>query len=212
MHDSRSEEPLKGAALDREIEQLMAIDPSPEYVARIRTRLAAQPQRVWRGWRFQWALVTTAGVVVTAGVAVLLISGPRADPPPLARTATDVHLAASSRADLAPLEPLPPSARGAATLRTTAADQASRRDQTKRESVASQATPIELPEVIVSVAEVRAFRRLVAVSAGGHVEVVPQVAEQTTASSSTVDMEEIMIAPIEIAPIALIARLEGEAK
>ena len=59
---------MNDAALDREIASLLAVDPSPEFLARVRTRVAEEPDpRAWRrSWTFALATVTVAfiGAVV----------------------------------------------------------------------------------------------------------------------------------------------------
>ncbi len=62
--------------LDREIESMLAVDPSPEFLARMRTRVAEEPgPSAWRwGWTFAFA-----GVAVATMVAVVVWqSGQRA--------------------------------------------------------------------------------------------------------------------------------------
>jgi hypothetical protein len=50
--------------LDREIDTLMAVDPSPEFLARVRTRVAAEtPQVSWFRWEFA-AMAASVGVAV----------------------------------------------------------------------------------------------------------------------------------------------------
>ena len=59
-------------ALDRELQSILAVDPSPEFVARVRTRIASEPQRsaAWSMWMFAAAAaaVVAIAVVVSRGV------------------------------------------------------------------------------------------------------------------------------------------------
>ena len=57
-------------SLDREIEDLLAVDPSPEFVAKVRQRVAAEPAP--SSWRLSWRLVA-AGVGLAAVVAAGLL-------------------------------------------------------------------------------------------------------------------------------------------
>jgi len=57
-------------SLDREIEDLLAVDPSPEFVAKVRQRIAAEPAPLswWLSWR-----PATAGVALAAVVGAALL-------------------------------------------------------------------------------------------------------------------------------------------
>ena len=67
-------DPMNDAALEREIERALAVDPSPEFVARVRTRIAEEPSRVSRGFGWLFAGVTAAAVA--AGVVALVMLRP----------------------------------------------------------------------------------------------------------------------------------------
>ena len=65
--DALNDTALGDAAIEREIESALAVDPSPEFVVRIRARVAgeAMPTMQWHSWR--WVSVTTAiGVIAIA--------------------------------------------------------------------------------------------------------------------------------------------------
>jgi hypothetical protein len=68
MSHPRSEEPLTDAALDREIEHALSVEPSPEFVARVRSALATDrvPARS-SGW-----LPWTGGLIGFAAATALL--------------------------------------------------------------------------------------------------------------------------------------------
>lgn len=59
-------------SLDREIERLLAVEPSPEFVARVRQRIALEPQP-GPSW-FSWRLAVAATSLVTVGAAFALWS------------------------------------------------------------------------------------------------------------------------------------------
>jgi hypothetical protein len=75
MNDPRRTEPLTDAALDREIRDALAIDPSPEFLPRVRARVADEPSpTAWHGaWpaRVRWALAASAVVAMLAAATVL---------------------------------------------------------------------------------------------------------------------------------------------
>jgi hypothetical protein len=58
---------LERSALDREIESLVAVDPSPEFLARVRARVAEEtPRASWFRWELAAAAASVAIVVVAA--------------------------------------------------------------------------------------------------------------------------------------------------
>ena len=67
-------DPMNDAALEREIEQALAVDPSPEFVARVRTRIAEEPSPASRG--FGWLFAGVAAATVAAGVVALAMLRP----------------------------------------------------------------------------------------------------------------------------------------
>lgn len=102
--DGRRHDPLTDAALDRELDAALNVEPSPEFVARVRTRVVDVPvATLWfAGWR-----LAVAGSAI-AMMALLAASGlwERADSGP-AREASgraDVDLTAQVRS------PFPPAA------------------------------------------------------------------------------------------------------
>ena len=95
-------------SLDREIEDLLAVDPSSEFVAKVRQRIAAEPPPPswWLTWR-----PATAGVGLAAAVAAALLwpsdapiapRGGKAIAPAIDRTSTP-----TSEASMAPVVPTP---------------------------------------------------------------------------------------------------------
>jgi hypothetical protein len=77
MHDEHPERPLTGEALDREVSQALAVDPSPEFVARIRQRVASGPAPAV--WRVSWTAY--AGAFAAAAAAMVLVVVSRGTPP-----------------------------------------------------------------------------------------------------------------------------------
>ena len=67
-------DPMNDAALERDIERALTIDPSPEFMARVRTRIANEPSPSsrWFGWLF--ASAATAAVAALAVIAVFVAS------------------------------------------------------------------------------------------------------------------------------------------
>jgi|SoiMethySBSTD1v2_1073268.scaffolds.fasta_scaffold00904_13 hypothetical protein len=67
MDGQRHREPVNDAALEREIESLLASEPSPEFVARVRARVSDEPVAV--RWWLQWK----AGLAAAAIAAIALV-------------------------------------------------------------------------------------------------------------------------------------------
>ena len=49
--DGHRHDAVTDASLDREIESLLAVEPSPEFLARVRTRVAQEPEPARGGGR-----------------------------------------------------------------------------------------------------------------------------------------------------------------
>jgi len=73
-------DPVKDAALEREIERALAVDPSPEFLARVRARIADEPAPASRGFGWLFAGVATVAAAATL-VAVWLVSPARPPAP-----------------------------------------------------------------------------------------------------------------------------------
>ena len=59
---------LNDAALEREIESLLSVEPSADFVARVRSRVGEEPMST--GWGWQWPLVAAATAMTLTAVAV----------------------------------------------------------------------------------------------------------------------------------------------
>lgn len=65
MDGHRHVDPVNDTSLDREIESMLAVEPSPEFVARVRSRVAQDPgPGSWPSWMF--ALAGAVAVVIVA--------------------------------------------------------------------------------------------------------------------------------------------------
>jgi hypothetical protein len=164
-------------SLDREIEDLLAVDPSPEFVAKVRQRIAAEPPPVswWLSWR-----PATAGVGLAAVVAAALLwpsSAPVAPPdgkasaPAIART-----IAPAREASVAPLGSAPSGRRAAAAPNREASS-----------------------PVLIQRDEVEAMNLLLTRVREG---TLPDMAEALAAVDAT-GPEWIAIPPVAIEPIAM---------
>jgi hypothetical protein len=69
MDGHRHTDAVTDSALERDLEAMLAVEPSPEFLARVRTRVAAEPAT--SAWRFQWtfaAVVAASVLIVAVGV------------------------------------------------------------------------------------------------------------------------------------------------
>jgi hypothetical protein len=76
MGERRSDNALTDAILEREIERALAVDPSPEFLARVRMRIASEPAR--SAWHSPWTIVIagSAAAVIVAGVLTMWSRAP----------------------------------------------------------------------------------------------------------------------------------------
>jgi hypothetical protein len=70
MHGRESQDTLTDDPLATEIERALAVDPSPEFLARVRTHVATLPDQRRSPWWLGWALAS--GAVVALGVLSML--------------------------------------------------------------------------------------------------------------------------------------------
>jgi hypothetical protein len=199
--DERRLEPLTDAALDREIEAALAVEPSPEFLARVRLSLAAEPARPsWRRWAFVGAAAAAAAaVLVIATWRVPVARAPRASVASgAAARGADAVVRHSSRpaepARVAAARPRPP--RAAPAPRAVEA----------RPTLEEAGVPA-LPEVLFSETERQALAMLL--TGVQHGEIPPMTRPGAAGVEGPDDSLPIEIDPLLITPLR-IARLEGE--
>lgn len=214
--------PVTNDALDREIEQLLAVDPSPEFLATVRARLDAEPAPA--AWRFRWRPVAAGATALAVLVLTVVVSRPEPsltdvpdDPATVAR-ADDIALASlvtptgapddvvtsaappppvaeptNAPAPAVPAEPLPTPGDVAVTPMPTPPPPA---------SAVSPPGPPHFPRVVISESEAAALRRLFAQVRDQQVT-VPAPAEPLGPVAVLDPPAEIEIPPISIEPMTL---------
>jgi hypothetical protein len=90
------------SAVDRELSQLLAVEPSPEFAARVRTRIEQQPARRFAWWPWAGASLAAAAVIVAA-VVIGAQTAPAVVAP--ASVPADIHLS-SGEVALQPRTPV----------------------------------------------------------------------------------------------------------
>ena len=210
MGDRRPAEGLTDSALDREIDAALAVDPSPEFVARVRARIAGEPTPApW--WQLRWTML-----VPVAGAAIVVIAAAMwwREPSPeqvASRAGNDVVLSApslerpvSSQVDTTPI-PRVPRVQGRSP-RALPGPQSVAPTLSGPQPVARILSGPREPEVLISRDEQRAFALLVAAVREGRIRSLPD--ERTTDAS--LEPADLALTPLVIEPLPQTARLEGD--
>ena len=184
---------LNDPSLDREIESLLATEPSPEFVARVRARVASEPEP--GGWRSSFILATAGAVAV---VIVAVIAWSSGEPVPSSETrvqspqAAEAIETATSRGPLAPLQPVqrqPAMARAVAVVASP-----------------DRAIDIHLPDVVLGENEVKAYTALVSIVRRSRFDVAVPAAPDPSAPLEVKELPPVE--PLEIEPLVKLATLE----
>lgn len=189
--DGPSERTGPTASFEREIESLLAVEPSPEFLARVRTRVAQEPEP--GGWRLSWLVAATSAVVVAA-VAVMV--WPSADVTPSNAPSLDPPRVAEVT------EPIAPASSSVAQIRATQATRAAGATR----GVHVEAMAIDLPEVVLGANEVNAYTALVARIRQRRFDVVVPTAPDPGVPLEVKELPPLE--PLEIEPIVKLATLE----
>jgi hypothetical protein len=187
--------------IDEEIRAALEVDPSPEFVARVRTRLATEAAP--SAWRWSWAFTTAATVAAAIVVAAALWRPEsRAVPRPGAVQAAAPKAEAVSQ----PQE----TADATAGLGATAKPRSAKALALQTTAAAGlDGSRSAAADVLLDPAETRALRQLIAGVRDGQVDLA---AAQNSVSPTQMDLQpvaEIVIVPITIEPIAPPAGAEG---
>ena len=223
MRDDRNPEPLTSrperlrdepSAIDRELADALAVEPSPDFVARVRMRVENEPapRRAWVGWT-TWMPVT-AGVLVAATVVMMVVAPhPKVAPAP----GSDRVLPAAARTSAPTSAPATGSAVAPAAVPSAVASSTPDRTHPSTALGAANATAKTAtwgahaePEVLVAQDEAAALRRLFARASQGHLLGASFASEPPEAAGDVMSLEiEIAIAPIKIDPLMPVNGEEG---
>ena len=187
--------------IDDEIREALDVDPSPEFLALVRTRIATEPAH--SSWRWSWTIAAAGALAAAVTVAIALTPRVKTIVEPVTQTATAgprgpaLHQATAGPSPSGrrpgPFGPGESIASGVAGPKGPALREA---------STAS-------PEILLDPAETRALRQLIAGARDGRVDLE---AARQAASRAPIDLDpiaEIIIAPITIEPIAPLSGAEG---
>jgi hypothetical protein len=186
---------MSDATLEREIEQALSVEPSPEFVARLRAVVAADSMRAPWQWRWRWLAVGSAAIALTS---VLVMT--------------------RSESLLRPTLPEPPRTQAAvpqAMPQAPEPPQPALRERPTRDRPAPirrvSSAPTAEPEVLIAKDESAALRRLMRELRRGRVDPSTRDAptlEPIAVPGTIVVMPIPAIAPIAIDPL----ELEGGAR
>lgn len=192
--DERRADSLTDSALDREVQAALTVDPSPEFLARVRMRVASEPAPA--AWTLSWAVLAGGAAVATLVVAVVVSNAGRSgNVEPHDDTPTNLRGAATVAAP-APVAPR--------VVRQPASERPLRVVRAEPPRAAADAPPF--PEVLISTDEVRAYEAFVAAVQQRRIPPMPAIEENRPTTST--GLPDIDIAPLVLAPLPQIARLE----
>jgi hypothetical protein len=196
--DGHKHERLSDDALEREIEAALGVDPSPEFLPRVRARIASEQMHdgwMWSApWRWAGAVMAVTAVAIV-GVWTLRAPVPReasiTTTPPVETTTLPTEAAGPAPALVVPsaATPKPVSAPAVRAVRATLRPQ-----------------PVQSFDVVISPDEAAALQQLFTAISVRRIEpsVLPDL---QSALKPPTPIEEIVLEPITINPLAA---LEGE--
>jgi len=175
---------MTDAALDRAIRRALAVDPSPEFAARVRQRVVREPA----AWRLEWALVTAGALAAGAIVLIVVSRAPQTAPAPPTLTARSIggsgRLQEDVRADQH-VRTIAPRGRDVVT-RGGHIDPHRQRDHE--------------PEVLIDAREAAALRALYEGASIGRIDLTP-LAALIARVATPAEPPDLVIPPIAIEPL-----------
>jgi hypothetical protein len=207
MDAHRSGDTVTESAIDRELQAMLDVDPSPEFVARVRARVADEPQR--STWWLSWKLATAVAI---SAVVVLAIVGSRSRE----RSTGTATVVARSGAPAVPQGPsrvediAPPLARESGEPRRSAPTRVTRVTREAPNVVrairpaqaAGKPSPPGEPEILIDARESSALRALILGARDGRVDLEPVLHASTPSVMDLPPVAAIDIPLIVIDPIA----------
>jgi hypothetical protein len=204
MADERTDA-MTSSAIEREIAQALAVEPSPEFLARVRMRVASEPppRRAWA----TWMPLMVGATAIAAAVLIAVIAPWRRAPVRLTPvTTTSTNATAGKDVALAAAGSATPTAVGSGLSRT-------KTPQASQVSVGSAfSRTVAEPEVLVPQAEIDMYRRLIASARASSPAALVEAPPEIVASEIAADVQppsELTIEPIKIDPITPQSSGEG---
>jgi hypothetical protein len=194
---------MTGTAIDREVRAALAVDPSPEFLARVRTEIAAQPPAVttWLTWKHAAAAVLAA--IVAAAV---VISRPQEKTGGTVATHADIRLTPDGSIE----QPRETASAGNSAGSRTQLDQApeararaqrARSTSATGHSTQAVATNHLESDILVDRREARAVRLLIRGTRDGSLDLSAALQATTPTVMNLPPIADIVIAPLSIDPL-----------
>ena len=183
--DDRQLDALTDSAIDREIRDALAVEPSPEFLVRVRAQIANEPIAMFAPRRVM-GLAALAAVVALA----VTVSLSRPDTlMPSSSPQVSESQGADSVLSAAPEAPSPASERSSPQVAPPPREAATTRSPRSKQS---------LPEVLISADDAKAFQQLIAGVREGRFEL--SFAEDAPVTGSR-EVTELIVPPIAIEPL-----------
>jgi len=208
--DGRHSPALTDADLDRELDAALEVDPSPEFLARVRMRIESEPRRAaWtlgvRAGTRNWALAGLGALAVGVLTVAVVQSGRSESPRPddlVAGVVPQVSVPAPPSTGVLPAQAVPPTdvvPRGPVVVLRLPA-----RSSVRRTAAAAIVTT---PPVLVASSEVAALQRLFARAREGRMDMsaLPDQPDPSVAPAPLAPIDAIDVAPISVSPLSPIA-------
>jgi hypothetical protein len=208
--DGIERQPLTDRQLDREIESALQIEPSPEFLARVRTQVASEPELVVESGfsrmrelagEPRWA-VAILGIVLAIAAPQFMRRETSAPTTAAARTA-DVAVAPREAGGAQPVENR---ARQGAPAHSTSARARRETPVVTEKRETPNTLPLQLGQVLIAEDERRAFEFFVTAASQGRVP--EKVVER--GDNGARELAALSIEPLEIAPLPLLARSDRQ--
>ena len=211
MDAERRDEALTASALDGEIRAALDVDPSPEFLARVRTGIASEPRQA--AWRWPW-MFAAAGAMATLIAIAIVVSGPHevssvlpADRTPLQARMVVAPFSQPLTGSHGIVRVLPVGSGFSRTERSAEAFALQPREPARSVHAAGR-QPRE-PEVLIDPRESMALRRLIAGTREGTLDLSAALQATTPTAMDLPPLSEIAIPVITIDPITPEAGDEG---
>lgn len=193
-------DPMNDVAFERDIERALAVEPSPEFVARVRSRIAGEPSPPSRRFGWMFAGVATAAVAAAVVFTVFVVSpahqtGPAGAPLLASRSVTSGSVVVPA---IAPADRAIPSASRTSPVvhRLTP-------------FVSSAARGAAEPEPLIDARETAALQRLIAGVRDARVDLSLLLKGAPPAPMALQPIDDLVIPPIAIEPLVS-GGVEGE--
>jgi hypothetical protein len=192
--DAHRRDEVADAALDRELQAMLGLDPSPEFVARVRARVADDPSPASR-WFGVWTIVASAVAVAAIAIVALVVGRDARTVPPSGQPVLD------SRSATLPVWTAP-DLTGRSRVQSAGTDRPARAGHSETPAVREAATSQRAePEILLDPREAAALRALIFGTRDGRIDLAPLVNASTPSVMELPPVVDIEIPLITIDPI-----------